>query len=225
MGECVIIPARGGSKRVPRKNVIDFMGKPLICWTIQAAQEALDCDIYVSTDSEEIADVAREYGADVVMRRSGNDDLTTVQQATIITLEQIVDEGGEEYDTVIQLMANCPLRDASDIEDAYRQFTNSGADFQLSCFRYGWMNPWWALKCAGKPLFPDEIKIRSQDLDPLYCPTGAIWIAKVKPLIKQGTFYGKNYAIHPMPWQHAIDIDEYEDLKFARALKMMEDDE
>jgi N-acylneuraminate cytidylyltransferase len=201
------------------------MGKPLIAWTIEAAQEALDCNIYVSTDGEEIADVAREYGADVVMRRSGNDDLTTVQQATIITLEQIVDEGGEEYDTVIQLMANCPLRDASDIEDAYKQFTESGANFQLSCFKYGWMNPWWALKCAGKPLFPNAIKSRSQDLPELFCPTGAIWIAKVKSLVEQGTFYGKNYAIHPMPWQHAVDIDEYEDLKFARALKMMEDDE
>lgn len=200
------------------------MGKPMIAWTIEAAQEALDCDIYVSTDSEEIADVARLYGADVVMRRTGCDDHTTVQEAVIITLEQIVDEGGEQYDDVILLMANCPLRDAADIETAYKQFIEGNAKFQLSCFKYGFMNPWWALKCAGKPLFPAEIKMRSQDLSPLYCPSGAIWIANVDALIKERTFYAKGYSLCEIPWQHAVDIDEIEDLKFAKAIKIMEGD-
>ena len=85
------------------------------------------------------------------------------------------------------------------------------------------MNPWWAFKLdkrnKSKALFPKQLTKRSQDLPNLYCPTGAIWIAKTKDLIRNKTFYGKGYCFEEINWINAIDIDDYEDLEFAKILK------
>jgi len=225
-----VIPARGGSKRIPKKNIYPFMGKPLMSWTIEAAIESeVFTDIYVSTDSPEIAAVAEQYGAKCIMRRKGNDDQTIVSMATIYTLQQIEEEEEEEYDIVCQLMANCPLRDSDDIRHAMTHFIHSGADYQLSCYSYDYANPWWAMKIPdkyrGEELYPQALKTRSQDLEKLYCPTGAIWIAKVQRLYDAGTFYGPDYIVVPMNQSaHAVDIDEMEDLTFAKALKMCQEE-
>jgi N-acylneuraminate cytidylyltransferase len=128
---------------------------------------------------------------------------------------------GEQYDVVFQLMPNCPLRGASDILAARAAFDSSSADFQISCTRFGWLNPWWALKLngtgAGERLFPEQALQRSQDQEPLYCPTGAIWIARAAQLTAAGTFYGAGHRFEPMPLLSAIDIDDAHDLEFARA--------
>ena len=93
---------------------------------------------------------------------------------------------------------------------------------QISCFRYGWMNPWWAVRLDERgrpdPLFPDTRSQRSQDLDLLYCPTGAIWISKVTELQEAGTFYGPGHVYFPMNWRAAVDIDDYDDLDMARVV-------
>ncbi len=223
----VVIPARGGSKRLPKKNIIEFAGKPMIAWTIEAAKEALNAHIYVSTDYEDIAEISRMYGAKVVMRRTGNDDKTTVQQATIITLEQIKDELGIEYDYVVQLMACCPLRTSDDIRRAFENFRAGGYDFQLSCYNDTLAHWDVRLKDKYKPeaLHPESLKTRSQDLEELYRVTGAIWIANVAELLQQGTFYGKDYTFYPIDELHAIDIDEPKDLIIARAIKQMMEEE
>lgn len=225
MGEaCFIIPARGGSKRLKRKNVMDFFGKPMIVWTIEAAQEAFPkFPVYVSTDDAEIMEVAFHAGAECIARRAGCDDQTTVQEATIITLHQIAEERGACYDTVIQLMACCPLRNAQDIEDAYRSFCDDKSRFQLSAAQYEYGNPWWAHREDGKPLFPDALKMRSQDLIPLLFPVGAIWIAKVHDLYTQGTFYGKDYKLWPISYEHGLDIDTWRDYNWAKALKIVQE--
>jgi CMP-N-acetylneuraminic acid synthetase len=222
-GTCFIIPARGGSKRLPDKNILPFYGMPMIAWTIKAAKQAYPkFPVYVSTDSRKIANVAEKYGAEFIARRSGFDDHTTVQQATIITLHQIAEERGSSYDTVIQLMACCPLRDADDIEAAYTAFCDTGARFQLSAAQYEYGNPWWAHTETGQALFPDALKTRSQDLDPLLFPVGAIWIAKVHDLYEAGTFYGPGYRLWPISYEHGFDIDTQRDLEWARALKHIE---
>jgi N-acylneuraminate cytidylyltransferase len=217
----VIIPARGGSKRLPKKNIIEFHGKPMIAWAIESAKEALNADVYVSTDYEDIAEIARMHGSKVIMRRSGSDDKTTVQVATIITLQQIKDELGIEYDHVVQLMACCPLRTADDVKKAYENFCYSGYDFQLSCYNDTLAH--WDVRFKDKyrpeALEPEALKTRSQDLEELYRVTGAIWIANVSELIKQGTFYGKDYTFFPIDELHAIDIDDSKDLMIARAIK------
>ena len=219
-----IIPARGGSKRIHKKNIIDFCGKPMLAWTIQAAnQSGLFARVVVSTDDPEIAEVSREYGASVpFLRARYSDDITPVSMATIATLEQLRDVQGEEFDVAVQLMANCPLRRARHIADAFDQFVAREARSQISCFRFGWMNPWWAatLGADGRPtsLFPDAGLKRSQDLPPLYCPTGAVWIARVPHLISNQTYHTPDRLFCEMPWEAAVDIDDADDLRMAKSL-------
>jgi CMP-N-acetylneuraminic acid synthetase len=217
-----VIPARGGSKRVPGKNIIDFMGKPMIAWTIEAAQQSgLFDTIVVSTDDEKIAAVSEEYGARVpFLRHSKADDMSPVSEATIITLQQL-EEAGEVFDDVVQLFAVCPLRNAADIKGAYDFYLERKRNFVVSCFKYAWMNPWWAFTLneenEGTSIHQDTMK-RSQDLPQLYCPTGAVWIADIQALYKEKTFYGKGQVFWEMDWKRAVDIDNYDDIQLGVAL-------
>lgn len=217
-----VIPARGGSKRVPGKNIIDFKGKPLIAWTIEAAIKSQLFDkIVVSTDSQEIATISEKYGAEVPsLRETAADDHSPVSDATLHTILQM-EEKGEVYDDVVQLFAVCPLRDEQDILESYKFFTDRNASFLLSCFKFVWMNPWWAVTLNKKQepswIFKDTFK-RSQDLPDLYCPTGAIWIAKIEDLKKDKTFYGEGHIFWELDWKRAVDIDNYEDLQLAEML-------
>lgn len=220
-----IIPARGKSKRIPKKNILEVAGKPMIAYTIEAALKSQLFDrVMVSTDDEEIARISEEHGAWVPFKRSEYvDDYSTVSDVTINALRVLETEFGEIYDVVVQLMANCPLRDHTEITKATEFFEDNDHNFQISCFQYGWMNPWWAHKLdedmKATPLFSDEMKgKRSQDLDNLYCPTGAIWISTVADLLKDKSFYGENYRFFPMSWRKALDIDDYEDLRMVEVL-------
>ena len=216
-----IIPARGGSKRIPNKNIIPFCGKPLIAWTIEAAIKSNLFDrIIVSTDSKEIAKTAISFGAEVpIYRTEKADDYSSISEATIFTLLQI--ENLEEYSHVTQLMAVCPLRDERDIINAFNNFSEKKNKFQLSCFKFGFMNPWWSFEKEedGSPtrIFNDTM-IRSQDLPELYCPTGAIWIAEIKELLKERSFYGVNHKFWEISWKNGIDIDNYDDLELAELI-------
>jgi N-acylneuraminate cytidylyltransferase len=218
-----IIPARGGSRRIPKKNIIDFAGKPLIAWTIEAALASKLFDkVIVSTDTEEIAAVSRAYGAEVpFLRDHYADDHSPVSEATLRTIAQL-EENGEQFDIVVQLFAVCPLRTAADMEEAYRFFLDKKVDFLLSCFQYVGMNPWWAVQLneEQQPQWVfDNVMKRSQDLPTLFCPTGAIWIANVDALKRDKTFYGEKYIFWEINWKHALDIDTFEDLEMGLALK------
>lgn len=219
-----IIPARGGSKRIPRKNVVDFGGRPMIAWTIDAAlASGLFDRVLVSTDDEEIAAVSRTAGAQVPFLRPGAaDDRSHASEATLLALGQASAHWHESYEIVVQLMPNCPLRDADDIRRAVEAFERRGSAFQISCFRFGWMNPWWAVTLGqdGVPerLFPEAMEARSQDLPSLYCPTGAIWIARVEPFLAARTFYGPDHRFWPLDWTAAVDIDDHDDLLMAKAV-------
>jgi len=223
-----IIPARGGSKRIPKKNIIDFQGKPMIAWTIEAALESeVFNKVIVSTDDELISNVSKQYGASVPFLRKKNvDDHSTVSDVIVNVLEELE----ENYDHVVMLMANCPLRNSEDIKNAVRCFNlNNNSKFQLSSFKFGWMNPWWAHtieeKGIGKPLLPkNDSTIRSQDLKDLYCITGAIWVASVSEILKSRTFYGEDYTLNPIDWKNAIDIDDYEDLEMANIIFQLQDE-
>ena len=219
-----IIPARGGSKRLPRKNILDFYGKPLIAWTIEAALKS-ECFKYVlvSTENEEIADISIKYGAKVPFLRKENfDDYSSSSEATYSALKQATKFWGIEFEMVAQLMANCPLRDYLDIQKSIDIFKESNYASQLSCFKLGWMNPWWAFQIKKnneiEEIFKHKAEYRSQDLPELYCPTGAIWIAKVEQFLKEKNFRMKNYKYIPIDWVSAMDIDNEEDLLLAKAL-------
>ena len=195
----------------------------MISWTIEAALKSRLFDkVIVSTDSEEIADISRKSGAEVPFLREGkNDDLTPISEVTVGALSEIKIKLGLEYDNVVQLMANCPLRGTQDIRNSFNNFLSKKLEFQISSFKFGWMNPWWSVKISetGKPIpiFPESLKTRSQDLPDLYCPTGAIWIAKVPALLRANTFYGPGYEFFEIDWISALDIDEDKDLEMAKA--------
>lgn len=197
----------------------------MIAWTITAAiKSKIFNKVIVSTDDVKIAKVAKKYGAEVpLLRKEFNDDYSPISEATIYTLKNLKKYLNEEYDYVVQLMANCPLRDENDIKKSFNKFIIKKRKFQISCFKFRWINPWWSFsldkKNKKKALFPKLLKKRSQDLPNLYCPTGAIWIAKTVNLIRSKTFYGKSYCFEEINWINAIDIDDSDDLEFAKVLK------
>ena len=196
----------------------------MIAWTIEAALESnLFSKVLVSTDCEEISKISKEYGAEVPFFRYGNsDDYTKVSDATCDALLQAEDHWDTQFDTVIQLMANCPLRNANTIKNFYKEFINRDTDFMLSCFKFGWMNPWWAFKINQENkhsfVFDDALEMRSQDLEDLFCPTGSIWVAKARAFKESRNFYGHGQQFCEIDWISAVDIDDSNDLDFARSL-------
>jgi pseudaminic acid cytidylyltransferase len=222
-----IIPARGGSKRIPGKNIRDLAGRPMIAYTIQAAcASGLFERVVVSTDSQEIAKMAERHGAEAPFLRDAAlaDDVTPVSLATLDALQRL-DPDGERYDTVAQLMPNCPLRSAEDVQQSHAQFRDSDSPSQISIVRYGWQNPWWAMRRNEEfelePLFRDEMKQRSQDLPELFCPTGAIWWASAEVLRREKTFHLEGRTGWELPWQRGIDIDTPEDWAMVEVLLKM----
>lgn len=196
----------------------------MIEWTVAAALDAALFDrVVVSTDDEEIARIARASGAEVpFLRTRFHDDFAPASKVTVDLLRELKARDNQDFDVVVQLMANCPLRDSTHIRASYANFERHNLRFQVSCCRYGWLNPWWAHQRGPDdsytPLFPDQLKQRSQDLPPLYCPSGAVWIARTSALLEDETFYGKGYGLFPIDWRASIDIDDIEDLELARAV-------
>lgn len=218
-----VVPARGGSKRIPGKNIRDFAGLPLIAYTIEAAlrSEVFDL-VVVSTDDPKIAEIARNCGAQVPFLRSSAlaDDSTVSSAVTADTLDR-VDPSGGRYTYVAQLLPTCPLRNASDVRDSFHQFAANDAFTQISVIRCGWMNPWWAHKREDLhlvPAFPEAVVQRSQDLPPLFVPVGAIWWARAATLREKKNFYAPGYAGWEIQWGHAVDIDTEEDWRMAEFL-------
>lgn len=196
----------------------------MIVWTIEAALETNRfARVLVSTDDEEIASVARAAGAFVpFLRETAADDYTPVSLATLFALDQIEANLGEQFEYVTQLMPNCPLRTSKTILRMLDQFTELTPTSMISCFRFGWMNPWWAVTLGArghpKPLFPEAIGKRSQDLPAVFCPTGAIWISRTGALQSERTFYTASHLFHEIPWRQAVDIDDEADLELARLI-------
>lgn len=221
MKAIAIILARGGSKRIPNKNVIDFNGRPMIAWTIEAAIKSKKFErVLVSTESPEIAELAIGWGAEApFLRCDAFDDYSTSSEASIVALNQAESFWGCEFDVVAQLMANCPLRGTLEVNDGMQVFYEKNRVAQISCFKYGFMNPWWAASIDKDSLptylFPEKRLLRSQDLNEIYCPTGAIWISRAVALKSYKTFYQPKHHLHPMDWISAMDIDTVDDLNMA----------
>lgn len=229
--QCIaIIPARGGSKRLPRKNIRRFMGKPLIAHTIESCLESSIFNrVVVSTDSAEIADISEKYGAEIPFIRSDSlaDDHTPISEVTADALERLDPEGGK-FKYVAQLMANCPLRNSIDVVDSWNFYQENTSTIQVSIFEFGWQNPWWAMRINESgcldPLFKNmfDDNVRSQDQPPLYSISGAIWWGSSQVIRRRKTFHVEDRVGWILPWYRAVDIDTEEDWLFAEALTRME---
>ena len=217
---CVII-ARGGSRRIPKKNIHPVGGKPLLAWSVEAALASNVCGrVLVSTDDPETAKIAIVHGAEApFLRNAANDDQAGASEAGLTALKQAEEHWGESYDALILLMPSCPLRTGDLIRTQFKAFEQSKASFLLSCADFGPTKPWWAFQMDAqnqpKYLNPKALEIRSQDLPKLYAPSGATWIASVPALRSSGTFYGPGHRFFPISWIQAIDIDEPADIQLC----------
>ncbi len=218
-----MIPARGGSKRLPGKNVRTFFGHPMLAYAVSAAiHSELFSKVIVSSEDREIGRVAEWYGAQFMMRppELAGDSAQLVDVARHI-LDRLRSEGTEP-EAICQCMPNCPLVRSSDIIEQGRIFQEGQRSFQISVVPYRCVYPHWALvsdeKEEGRWLFGERFLVRSQDLLHTFCPTGAIWWARTKDFLAQGAFYGSPFHLAPMDANRGIDIDDEADLELAELL-------
>ncbi|MEA1988824.1 MAG: acylneuraminate cytidylyltransferase family protein [Pseudomonadota bacterium] len=216
-----VIPARGGSKRLPRKNVLDFAGKPLIAWTIEAAKHSKYIDHFaVSTDDQEISDVSKKYGAEVLTRPA---QLATDTASTVDVVLHAIAAQSQSYDYVILLQPTSPLRTAQHIDEAIELLFEKNANAVISVCETD-HSPLWAniLPDDGNMdnFIREEVKgKRSQDLPTYYRLNGAIYIAKVELVEKQKTLFLDDKCFsYVMDQDASIDIDEKLDFTLAELM-------
>lgn len=217
-----IIPARGGSKGISRKNIRLLAGKPLIAYSIEAALESKYIDkVVVSTEDDEIADVSRGFGAEVVKRSEelARDDSPTID-AIIYTLN-LLKQSGYSPDIVVLLQPTSPLRTSEDIDGAINAFMKERPESLIGVCESE-HTPYWAFKIEEgmlKPIFSEEfLKKRRQDIPKSYFPNGAIFISVPENLRRFRSFYCRKTIPYLMPAERSIDIDMEVDLKMAEVL-------
>ena len=219
-----IIPARGGSKSIPQKNLRILDGKPLIAYPIEAAQRSRQIDrIIVSTDDKEIAAVARDHNADVPFLRSKElaQDKSMAIDAFLYTLDRLEAECSKHYDAFIALHATAPLTRTEDIEAAIKIFYDKNADSLFSVCELGYP-PHWARKIGTKgqlmSYFDDFGHLNRQEFEKAFVPNGALCVFKTSLLKEQYSFYSDLTYPYIMPRERSVDIDDYFDLELAEFL-------
>jgi len=219
-----VIPARGGSKGVPKKNIRLLTGKLLIAYSVEQAKKSKYISrAIVSTENEEIAEIAREWNAEVIKRPQ---DLAKDDTATIDVIIHVLDylRKEEKYapDAVVLLQPTSPLRTSKDIDDALELFLNNRNCLSLVSVTEFDHPPWWALKIENgylSPIFDEKyIKMRRQKLPKSYKPNGAIFIATPKVLYEYKTFYTPKTIAYLMPPERSVDIDTEFDFLIAEFL-------
>ncbi|MDN5293283.1 MAG: CMP-N,N-diacetyllegionaminic acid synthase [Eubacteriales bacterium] len=219
----LLIPARGGSKGLPGKNVRPLLGKPLITYTIAAAlNSGVEGKVVVSTDDGEIARVAQEAGAEVPFLRPAElaRDDTPAAAVAVHALQAAEAYYGSCFDYVILLQPTSPLRTAADIAAAWELFQNSpGADSLVSVTPLEF-NPIIIRKIEGgrvREVFPQSGGERRQDAC-FYRLNGAIYITTRNLLLKEGRILGREVVPYVMPFERSVDIDNIYDWKLCEIL-------
>ena len=219
MKTLAMITARGGSKRIPRKNIKEFNGKPIIAYSIEAAlASGVFDEVMVSTDDEEIAEIAKKYGAKVPFYRSektANDFATTVD-----VIEEVLNtykDRGEEFDIFCCIYPTAPFITAKRLKDAVEQLSASDADSLIPVVRFSYP-PQRAMEIHdGKLVFrqPENLSKRSQDLEPHFHDAGQFYVVRSESFFKNhGIMVGD---ILPMELSEleVQDIDNEVDWKLA----------
>lgn len=224
-----IIPARGGSKGLPGKNIKELCGKPLIAWTIEQAKSCSDIDrIVVSTDSGKIANIAKESGANVPFLRPAElavDDSPTAD--TILHVLEQLSLSGESYDYVALLEPTSPLRKTNDIDNAINLITqNTEADCLVSVGEIHMEHPMIVKKIDAKgfvaPYISNIAKIHQrQQADKAYFPYGVIYISKAPEFKKKQTFYTEKTVPYFIErWQNYEIDDELDFIIVEQVMKI-----
>jgi len=221
-----IIPARGGSKRLPRKNILPLAGKPLIAWTIDEAKKSIFItDIVVSTDDIEIADISKMHGAKVPFLRP--DILSNDTATSVDVVKHCIDfcdrELGKKYDFVLLLQPTSPLRTVEDIDGSVELLVKKNADSVISM-----------CMCEHSPIWTNTLpsdnninnfdrvdfkNIRSQDLPTYYRYNGAVYLTNIKRLLDENVFsFSTNSFAYIMPTERSVDIDSEIDFRLAKVI-------
>jgi CMP-N-acetylneuraminic acid synthetase len=221
----LIIPARGGSKSIPKKNIIDVAGKPLIAYSIEVANELkkrvqyIDC--IVSTDSKEIAKVSEEYGADVPFLRPSDISGDKAKSISfILHALEFQKVKGKEYDAMILLQPTSPLRTVEDLLNAIEIFEEEEGTSLISVYKEEYINDLVSYKKEGNkaiPLNPNHNKgVRRQDHGAIYVRNGSIYITKVNYLLNNENIISDNPLLFEMSKGSSINIDTPDDLELIR---------
>ena len=225
-----LIPAKGKSTRLKRKNVIEFCGKPMLAWSIEAALESGEIDdLVVSTEDEEIAVVAKEWGAEVPFMRP---EILAVDPAgvEIVALDALerLENLGRTYDRIIILLATSPLRNAHDIKRAAQIFEQQSGSSLMSVTQFE-HSPYSAYQDTAdgllEPVFPKMNRKKSQELPPAYRCNGAIHVLDVEFFKRTKSYTCAPLLKYEMPQSRSVDIDTSDDLFYAVYLKQLQNDE
>ena len=229
----IVIPARGGSKGLPNKNIMPLLGKPLIGYTIDAAKESTLCDkIVVSTDDRQIASCAQDYGIPVIMRPAefSRDD-SPIEQALRHAVRYLKDTEGYEPEMVVWLQANVPIRKPGQIDTVIRKVVETGSDSAFTVNEVA-RRPEFMKKMDqdGRiiPLYKTKEYQRQAFKDKLYVADGAVIAVTTKTLMategRLGAhiFLGNDIRGVPEEPQYAIEIDDQFDFDVAMGLLLVE---
>ena len=217
-----LIPARGGSKGIPRKNIRLLAGTPLIAYSIEAALKSKYIEkVVVSTEDEEIAEISRRYGAEVIERPK---ELARDDSPSMDVVFHVLDDlklKNYNPDIVVLLQPTSPLRRAEDVDNAIKLFLNSDCGSVVSVCEME-HPPYWSFVIEEgylKSLFDERyLRMRRQDLAKAYIPNGAIFISRVQTLYKYKEFYCNYNIPYIMPIERSVDIDNELDFMLAELL-------
>ncbi len=218
-GCIAIIPARGGSKRIPRKNIKEFCGKPIIAYSIEAALEAgIFDEVMVSTDDEEIADIAKQYGANVPFMRSEktSDDHATTADVLLEVLEKYKEQG-KNFMYGCSFYATAPFVTADILCDAFEKLKQSNAQSLLPVVAFSFP-PQRGVYIREEKLVlaqPEYLNFRSQDIEKMYHDCGSFCMFKVQNLINEKILITETTVPYIMDEIRVQDIDNLTDWELA----------
>ena len=214
-----IIPARGGSKRLPKKNILDLGGKPLIAWTIEAGLKSKYIDkVIVTSDDNEILAIAKIFGSDIIKRP---DELASDTASSFDAIKHTI-ESSDKYDYIVLLQPTSPLRDEKHIDESIELLFQKRAAAIVSICEMEHSPLWSNTLPASKSLvnfLPQKAKRRSQDLSTYYRLNGAIYLCNTSILLEQKSFFIDNKIFaYLMNQETSIDIDHELDFKISKLL-------
>lgn len=219
MNALAIITARGGSKRIPRKNVKPFLGKPILLYSIEAAlQSGVFEEVMVSTDDEEIAQIAKAAGAKVPFFRSSetaNDYATTAD--VISEVLRCYGEMGKEFEQLCCIYPTAPFLTPEILKSAMESLENSGADTVMPVVRFSFPPQRCLVEQNGMlvPKWPEFMSARSQDLEPYYHDCGQFYCLHTESFLKQKKVVMEKTLPYFQEEMRVQDIDTLEDWKIA----------
>ena len=215
-----IIPARGGSKGILKKNMINFCGKPLVSWTIKQALSVKSISsVWVSSDSKEILNLAKNLGANTISRPKSLSSDTATTESTWSHALKIIEEETGTVDVVIGLQATSPIRESKDIEKAITFFNKSKSDSLFSATEIGDFYIWQKKKKKLTSLNYDySNRCRRQNYSKQYVENGSFYIFKPQILKKLNNRLGGKIEISLMEFWKSFEIDSFEDLELCETL-------